>query len=52
MNIKHRLTIAMWALPFPFIMVVFGGTKEIIGIGIILIVIQCLVWHNLLSEIK
>ena len=52
MNIKHRLTIAMWALPFPFMMVSLGNSSEMKGAGVVLIVFQCILWHKLLQEIK
>jgi len=52
MNIKHRLTITMWALPFSFIMVVFGKTFPVIGAGVTLMVLQMILWNKLLSEIK
>ena len=52
MNIKHRLTFAMWALPFPFIMIVFGTTCEMVGAGVTLLVAQMILWNKLLSEIQ
>lgn len=52
MNIKHRLTIAMWSLPFPFMMVVFGSSMSIIGSGVFLIALQAILWNKLLSEVK
>ena len=52
MNIKHRLTFAMWALPFPFIMIVFGTTYEMVGAGVTLLVAQMILWNKLLSEIQ
>jgi len=50
MNIKHRLTLTMWALPFPFIMIVFGTTTEMIGAGVTLLILQMILWNKLLSE--
>ena len=52
MNIKHRLTITMWALPFPFMMVALGNSLEMKGAGVVLIITQCVLWHKLLGEIK
>lgn len=52
MNIKHKLTLTMWSLPFPFIMVVFGSNFEIVGIGVILMAFQMILWNKLLKEIK
>lgn len=52
MNIKHRLTVTMWALPFTFIMIVFGKTIPVIGAGVVLMGLQMILWHKLLSEIK
>jgi len=40
MNIKHRLTVTMWALPFTFIMIVFGKTFPVIGAGVVLMGLQ------------
>jgi len=52
MNLKTRLTLVMWSLPFPFIFIVFGKTIPIIATGIILMGLQMLVWGKLLSEVK
>lgn len=52
MNIKSRLTIAMWALPLIFVLIVFGNSIEIKSIGFLLLVIQMILWVNLLSEVK
>lgn len=52
MNLKTRLTCAMWALPFPFVMVAFGKTFPIISAGVILLLLQMLIWGKLLSEVK
>jgi hypothetical protein len=52
MNLKTRLTLAMWALPFPFIFIVFGKTIPIIATGVILMGLQMLIWGKLLSEVK
>jgi hypothetical protein len=42
----------MWALPFPFMMVALGNSLEMKGAGVVLIIIQCVLWHKLLGEIK
>ena len=52
MNIKSRLTIAMWALPLIFILIVFGGNVLIKSVGFVLLVIQMILWGKLLSEVK
>ena len=52
MTIKHRLTIAMWALPFPFMMVVLGNSSMMKCAGFVLMLIQCVFWHKLLGELK
>lgn len=52
MNIKSRLTIAMWALPLIFILIGFGTTIEVKAIGFVLLVIQMILWGKLLSEVK
>jgi hypothetical protein len=52
MNIKTRLTIAMWALPLIFILIVFGPTIYVKGIGAALLLTQMILWGKLLSEIK
>ena len=52
MNIKHRLTIAMMALPMSFMMVTMGSTLYIVLTGAILMLIHMVIWVNLLNEIE
>jgi hypothetical protein len=52
MNIKQRLTIAMFALPMSFMMVTMGSTPYIVLTGAVLMLIHMVLWVNLLSEIE
>ena len=51
-NLKLKLTACMMALAVDMILIVNAPNKSILTIGILLGVIQMLLWGRLMSEIK